>query len=286
MDALPKGLDPHEWAVGTDGLLARKLGPWARDKLFYVARYIDIFNSGMQRKWPTRVYIDMFSGPGIVLIGGREELTGSPLLALQSPVPFTHLFLNDVEPLAIQALQARCGAGSYGERVHFSTLDCNDAASEIRRNLPGRSLDLAFIDPTNWQIAFRTIAQLTAGRRMDLIITFHVGGMKRAAEYAPANLDAFFGTPEWRRAYEASLRAGKREGSRILLDCYEQQLRSIGYLWVVDDVRITNRRHVGLYHLVFASKSERGEDFWQKITDRSAGGQLRLIREAPAPYQV
>lgn len=286
MDTLPRHLDPEQWAVGADDLLVRRVGPWAREKLFYIERYIDIFNSGMKRRWSRRAYVDLFSGPGRVLMEDGSEADGSALLALKSKVPFTDVFCNDIEPAAIEALRARFPSESPVNTVEYMTLDCNQAATEIKSHLPSNSLDLAFIDPTNWQIAFETIAKLTAGRRMDLIITFHVGGMKRAAEYSPASLDAFFGTPQWGSAYEASLKAGRREGSRILLDCYMQQLRRIGYLWTVDDVRITNTRHMGLYHLVFASKNPRGEDFWRKITDRSAEGQLRMFREVPAPYDA
>lgn len=284
MDELPRHLDPQYWAIGSDSHLVRRVGPWAEEKLSYVARYIDIFNSGMKRKWARRVYIDLFAGPGRVLIDGKQEADGSPVLALNAEVPFTDVFLNDVEPLAIEAVKARFPASLPSSRIDCLALDCNEAAIKIRSRLPSSSLDLAFIDPTNWQITFDTVARLTEGRRMDLIITFHVGGMKRAAEYAPASLDAFFGTQGWRDAYDQSLRMGKRKGSRILLDCYQDQLRKIGYQWTVDNVRITNRRHTGLYHLVFASKNPRGEDFWQKIIDKSAGGQLRLFRETPAPY--
>lgn len=286
MATLPKQLDPAEWAIGKDGHLVRKLGSWAREKLFYVESYIDIFNSGMKKKWPRRTYVDLFSGPGRVLIGGAEEIDGSPLLARDAEISFTDLFLNDIEPQAISALEARFEAESHSARVEFLTLDCNQAVREIRQRLPANTLDLAFIDPTNWQITFDSLKHLTAGRRMDLIITFHVGGMKRAVEYAPAALDAFFGIEDWRSAYAQSAKAGKREGSRILLDCYESQLRTIGYKWAQDDVRITNQRNLGLYHLVFASKNPRGEDFWQKITAKSSAGQLKmkLFRERQATY--
>jgi len=110
--------------------------------------------------------------------------------------------------------------------------------------------------------------------------------MKRAVDHAPTDLDEFFGTPNWREAYGSSQRAGHREGARILLDCYESQLGKIGYEWTVDDIRITNTMNVGLYHLIFASKSPRGEDFWKKISGRSPGGQLPLIREEPAEYRT
>lgn len=286
MDTLPSRLHPGTWAIDADGLLLRRVGPWAKEKLFYIGRYIDIFNSGMKRKWARRVYLDLFSGPGRVLIDAKEEADGSALLALGSKVPFTDIFYNDIEPLAIEALNKRSQRQAPTTAIECLSLDCNVAAVEIRKRLPPNSLDLAFIDPTNWQITFDTITRLTADRRMDLIITFHVGGRKRAATYAPESLDAFFGTPAWRNAYDKSLRAGQREGGRILLDCYKEQLRRIGYKWTVDDIRITNTTHVGLYHLVFASKSARGEDFWKKITDRSAGGQMHLFREARAPYDT
>jgi hypothetical protein len=38
-----------------------------------------------------------------------------------------------------------------------------------------------------------------------------------------------------------------------------------------------NSKGVKLYHLVFASKHRRGNEFWEKITRRTPGGQLRLM---------
>jgi three-Cys-motif partner protein len=273
-----------EWALASDGLIAWRTGGWAQEKLFYLSRYFNIFNAGMQRKWPERVYIDLFCGAGR-LLAEREEIEGSAVMALRSQVPFTRCFFNDLEPRAVQALKERAEQIGGPTATYFSE-DCNTVIPRIRSELPAQSLDLAFVDPSTWQIALESIAALTADRRMDLVITFHVGGMKRAAHSQPQSLSSFFGTPLWRKAYQQSLHAGRREGSRILLDCYEEQLRKLGYKWVVDDVRITNSRHVGLYHLVFASKSERGEDFWEKITARSASGQMRLFQETPAEYQA
>jgi len=273
MDSLPKSLDPKEWAIAKDGLLARRVGSWAEEKLFYLARYIDIFNKGMQYKWPRRAYIELFAASGRVMMDDERELDGSAMLALNTEVPFTHHFFNDLEPLAIDSLKRR--VGDTAALVAYETRDCNDAARLFRSKLPPDSLDLLFIDPTNWQIQFDTIVELTKGRRMDLVMTFHVGGMKRAVDSAPRSLDDFFGTSDWKSAYQASLSAGLRQGGRILLDCYEQQLRKIGYEWVVDDLTIRNTKNVSLYHLIFASKNPRGEDFSKKISQRTSGGQLR-----------
>jgi len=37
-----------------DGLLMRETGAWAAEKLDYLARYIDVFETAMRRKWPVR----------------------------------------------------------------------------------------------------------------------------------------------------------------------------------------------------------------------------------------
>src|SRR5581483_5454745 len=51
-------------ALGRDGQAVRVVGAWSREKLFYLARYIEIFTTGMKNRWPHCVYIDLFSGPG------------------------------------------------------------------------------------------------------------------------------------------------------------------------------------------------------------------------------
>ena len=129
----PAGLDPRFWAIAQDGLLARRLGPWAREKLYYVDRYMEIFNAGMRYKWARRVYIDLFSGPGVV-IAQQQEIPGSPLLAVRTRVPFTDIFLNDLEPGAIAAVRARYANSKLTSAAHFFMVDCNDAASTFANN--------------------------------------------------------------------------------------------------------------------------------------------------------
>ncbi len=45
----------REWALASDDLIAWRTGAWAKDKLFYLARYFYIFNAGMQKKWSERI---------------------------------------------------------------------------------------------------------------------------------------------------------------------------------------------------------------------------------------
>ena len=262
----------------SDGRFAVNVGPWAKEKLFYVARYCHIFNTGMKGRWNVRTYIDLFSGPGKCVIEGTdEELDGSPLVAIGCEVPFTHYIFNDIEPTAIEALRDRIGSLGFPKAaINYFSADCNDVIADILQQLPKASLDFCLIDPTNWQIRFDSIARLTKNRRMDLAITFHSGSMKRVAELNPEELNDFFGGSKWHERYRNMLASGRHEGSRVLLDTYEEGLRTLGYRHLHDYILVKNEKGVPLYHLLFASKSPRGRDFWDKISQRSATGQYKF----------
>ena len=64
--------------------------------------------------------------------------------------------------------------------------------------------------------------------------------------------------------------------ARVLLDAYTNELKTIGYNYIRDRVMVANSRNLTLYYLMFASKHERGADFWDKVTDRKQSGQFRM----------
>ena len=47
-----------------DGLPVRTTGKWAAEKLDYLGRYIDVFETSMRKKWSSRNFIDLQAGPG------------------------------------------------------------------------------------------------------------------------------------------------------------------------------------------------------------------------------
>lgn len=266
--------------VGSDGELTLTVGRWAKDKLFYIKRYCDIFNTGMKEKWAVRTYIDLFAGPGKCLVETtKEEIEGSPLLALSCKVPFTHFFFNDIQLDVIKSLKTRVAFYRSANVVCFNK-DCNLVVDELLQKLPPASLDFCFIDPFRWEISFNAIRKLTEKRRMDLAITFHVGSMKRVAHNPPQELLDFFPDRSWQQEYEKAAAMGKLKG-HILLEAYKRGLANLEYKDIRDYVLEVNRRNVPLYYLIFASKHRRGADFWDKIAGRSEAGQLRMpmVRE-------
>jgi len=262
--------------VGSDGELTLTVGRWAKDKLFYIKRYCGIFNTGMKGKRAVRTYIDLFAGPGKCLVETtKEEIEGSPLLALSCKVQFTHYFFNDIQPDIIKSLKTRAASYSYGNLFYFSN-DCNLVVDELLQKLPPGSLDFCFIDPFKWEISFNSIRKLTEKRRMDLAITFHIGSMKRVAHDPPQELLDFFPDRSWQQEYEKAAETGKLKG-QVLLEAYKCGLANLGYKDIKDYVLEVNRRNTPLYYLIFASKHHRGGDFWDKIAGRSEAGQLRML---------
>lgn len=260
----------------TDGLPARVVGRWSRDKHYVLDQYIGIFAAGMRKKWRHRVYIDLFCGPGVCVEEDRgSAFAGSPLLALSQP--FTQYVFVDLDPDATSALERRAAPLLLGRPMKLLTGDCNAVIGDVVDAIPGKDcIAFAFIDPSNWEVKFETIRKLVEGRRVDLLVTFHAQNMKRASTVAAQpRLDAFFGTPAW------------RPGTRVptlaeMVGTYSAQLSALGYLarMTARDIRVTksagNRQLK--YLMPFYSKSERGYDFFDKVTGENYGGQLTWVR--------
>lgn len=265
--------------LASDGLPGRSVRRWSKEKIHYLTQYVDIFTTGMKR-WDRLVYIDLFSGPGRSVIKGTgEELDGSPLVALKSKHPFTHHYFNDADGGVIEALGQRVvaqGRGPCTIRNLDSSAAAVDAISALSLDAPG-TIGLAFVDPTAFQISFAALEEMTRGRRIDLLITVMTGYLRRFIETEAYELplDSFFGSGNWREL-GASKRRGEKLTFRALLDSYKRRLEAIGYPYVDDDISILNSRDRTIYHLVFASKHPRGEEFFRKISQRRFSGQYGL----------
>ncbi|MEX2246558.1 MAG: three-Cys-motif partner protein TcmP [Dehalococcoidia bacterium] len=268
-------------AIASDGLLARVVDDWAIEKLHYVERYMDIFTRGMRRKWRYLNYVDLFAGPGKSIIrDSQREIDGSPVLALKPKYPFTDLYFNEIDKAAVEALRRRIRADIAG-KVIVRGLDCNVAARDaadsfLAHREPG--LTLAFIDPTGFQISLDSLAYLTRGHSVDLIITLMTTHLRRliAIPTMQDTLDAFFGSRDWRTLVDLR-QGGGRITYRKLLDYYEEKLKALGFDHVDDDIRILKSNRTTNYHLVFASKHPRGAEFFRKISKKQASGQQRLL---------
>ncbi len=261
-----------------DGLPARCVGDWYSDKLHYMKQYAGIFTTGMKNKWSHLVYLDLFAGPGRCRVKPKGLFDdGSPLIALG--LGFTDYYFSDLSPDVTNALQERCRRVARADQyVVVQPGNANTLASRLNtevRNLGRETLAFAFIDPPGDEMRYDSIAALTAGLPMDLLIFFPLHmNLQRQAHYRrndpveDARWDAYFGTNEWRR-----LRHGRQ-----LYELYLAQLRKLGYQFFGEAKLIRDRQGRKLYILIPASKHKRGEDFWNKATPEDTSRQRDLFR--------
>src|SRR5579859_7041683 len=130
--------------LGTDGLTVRSSGIWAKEKLYYLERYLNIFSVGMGKKWAAKLYyVDLFAGPGRCLIREtKEEIDGSPLVALK--FNFAKYFFFESDSACHKALHSRVKTRAPDKDVQIILGDCNVKINHVHP--PSGSLGLAFID--------------------------------------------------------------------------------------------------------------------------------------------
>lgn len=234
-----------------------------------------IFANGMAKKWDRLVYVDLFAGPGVCVVEDTDDFyDGSPLDAMRHA--FTNWIFVDLDASVLDALRTRATPLAAGHAITFIQGDCNSVIRDVLRAIPERSLTLAFLDPTNWQVTFDTVKSLVTGRAVDVILTFQGGMLKRVRHIATQpRVDAFFGTREWR-----PLVAGG--GAPHLYDfceCYRKQMRTLAYedRGTPLDPAMKNSTGAHLYHLLFFSRNERGHDFWSEVLAVGPTGQMNLF---------
>lgn len=272
--------------IASDGLVARESGEWASDKLFYVARYMDIFSKGMQNKWPRRAYVDLMSGPGMCMVAAtRREFEGSPLLALKTRTPFTDVILVEANPALAAALATRTSQPGLRPKPVIIRDDCNDKGTitDIRGRVGRQAVTLVFVDLLGMNVPMSTLTRLTSNLPMDLIITFPemdvVRNWQAALAGDPEHADRFkrfFGTEKWRDSVTSPKDA--RRPANALIAFYAKQLSALDYHTSVLPLTMKNTKGGTLYRPIFASRHRTGIKYWNEISaKRDPSGQGRLI---------
>jgi len=269
---------PWKDAVSSaDQLPIRESGPWIDTKHGLLAYYAEMFASSMKFKWKSRVYLELFSGPGrcVVRNTGKEEL-GSPLKVIGHE--FTRFIFTEMSVPAAEALAQRLEPFENAELAEIWCGDCAKAIHEIQ--IPTGSLTFAFIDPTGIGHApFSLIEALHQKTRCDLLINIQHGmGIKmNIHQYKPdadeqSALTRFLGNDSWKQLP----RHNAGDFFRGVLDLYKRQLDHLGFSFTGREALISNQQGTGLYLLLYASKHPLGQRFWEQARKRVLHPELDL----------
>ena len=261
------------------GLPVQCVGDWAKDKHDYLRRYISA-TRGVRAKFLApkgtggAAFVDLFAGPGRCCVRGKRPdlIDGSPLIALgHTEAPFSKVIVCDLDHENVEALRAR--SAQYSGRAVVVEGDCNLLIDQIVSEIPPYGFNMALIDPFSaGQLRFETISKLASVKRMDLIINWPTGDLKRNYEHNQDEMNEILGTDDERAV------VGSPEDAVAKIATLKERLVQFGYQnEEVRSMPVTNSKNVVLYHLVFASKDPKGNQIWNSIARRESSGQGNLF---------
>jgi three-Cys-motif partner protein len=209
------------------------VGPWARDKLDRLEKYLSAYTTIMRKQaWcDGYVYIDAFAAAGehkvrpssksafgneLTAVATfaweqgeqREFIAGSPRVALDVPHPFSRYVFLEKSPQRVEDLRRL--ERHYGDerRMIIREGDCNDyLRGQLAPNVDwARWRALVFLDPFGMQVPWETIAALARTGGVEIFLNFPVGmAIQRMLRRDPTEmtaerrrpLDEYFGSTGW-----------------------------------------------------------------------------------------
>ena len=275
-----------DFVAQPDGLIEYECGTWTIQKLFFLCHYLGVTTQAMvgHPQFDSINYIDLFAGAGVCVTNESRtrRYPGSALIAAGCQKHFSNLYLVEQDKARLEALKSRIERLRSPTVIHTFNEDANDVASAVAGSLPGRSLNIAFIDPYSLDIRFDSIQVLASGRPLDLIILFadRMDVQRNVDEYyypqKSDKLDLFLGpASNWRIDYDNLL---NRDGGRIremFASIYLRQLRTLGYMHT--RTKSIEGDNGALYRLVYASKNSLGLKFWDVAESEGLGGERSLF---------
>ena len=284
----------HEWndllkLAGADaGPAVRPAHPGTLDKWWWWHRYLDITTKALLSpkragQWPHRInYVDLFAGPGVLEVRG-DRYPGSPMIAAHTRYPMSRLILCEKDAALADALAERTNSWNAADRAEVFRGDCNDHVAEIAATLDDGALSLAFIDPTGLQFCWDSLVALTEAATVDFLILIPdrmdiVRNLTDLLRPGNDRLDLALGADsEWRTDMAELPNHTSANICKAIAGVYQRRLRDeLRFAYsAVETVRSGSGAGRGLYPILFASRHERGIDFWQKSVKKlRQGGSL------------
>jgi three-Cys-motif partner protein len=276
-------------AMNTERLDA--VGPWAKEKLEALARYLDFYTKVLKnQRWRT-IYVDAYAGSGRAALrqsvrdvmslledepdaGLVEYINGSPRVALGIANPFARYVLIEPDPGRAARLEALRDEYRGSRQIDVLRQDAASGIEWLLTQNIGRNTHrgVGFLDPFGADLDWAVIQALANTRVFEVAINFTLNMaiqrmLPNSGEFQPGwrdRLDAYFGTSAWYgavyedRAQLFGTRIEKRpDYLENLLELYRGRLKeAFGY--VSQAKVIQNTRGVPLYYLLWAGPNRKG----------------------------
>lgn len=262
---LPVERGPHQKGVG-------RWVPEQKHKLLW-----DYLSASQHawRRWPHRVLIDPFCGPGRVQVEGeRETRDGGAVLAwrrlYELGVPFTSCLVGDLDGERVRACAKRLTALGAKGIVSFEGAAVQ-TVPEMVKAVPTGALCMAFIDPYNLALlSFEMLEQL-ARLKIDLAIHFSTQDLLRNVDMELDPERARFDEvlPGWRD--NIIFQASKDRLPAAFFSTWVAAVKSLGFSHAKEMPLITNNSGHGLYRMVFFARHDLPIRLWNDVARDPTG---------------
>lgn len=273
------------------------VGPWAREKLEALARYLNFYTTALKnQRWKT-LYVDAYAGGGRGIVrtlaqphpGGQlplleqgqadeEEaqlINGSPLVALGIDTPFDEYVFIEPDPQRRRELSSLKVGDEATRHIEIRSVTAREGLAWLVGQKSKRThRGIVFLDPFGTDLDWETIESIASNGYLEVIINFtlHMGIQRMLpnsgvvpVEWAD-RLDRYFGTPEWRdevyKTNEGDLfgngfLAKQPDYHSRLLELYRRRLKKC-FGHVSTAKLIRNTKGAPLYYLLWAGPHSLG----------------------------
>jgi three-Cys-motif partner protein len=268
-DNLPPKDDPCPTLIVERGPGDVGVGTWVpNDKHRVLRHYLDASKYAW-RKWPSRVLIDPFSGPGRIQVAG-EAFTrpGGTIVAyeaLSQDAPFTRVLVGDLDAQRVQASEQRLQA--IGANVTAFPGPAVQTVKAMVAAVPASSLCLAFLDPYNLQhLSFSILQDLSTLPKVDLAINFSTMDLQRNVEleFDPERARFDDVAPGWRQ-HSPIEEASKQNVKLLFFNYWCDLVKGLGFKHSHQMPWVENNRGHRIYRMVFFARHDFPSGIWDDV---------------------
>jgi len=208
------------------------VGPWAREKLDALQRYLDYYTKVLKnQRWRT-IYVDAYAGGGRAVVRSAatageqppeaalplldegqidadqsEFIHGSPLVALEIPNPFSRYVFIDPDRARVRELETLQADYANTRQIDVLPMGAADGIRWVVSRNVSRTTHrgVVFLDPFGAGMDWATVKALADTRLFEVVVNFALNMaiqrmLPNSAQFQTGwreRLDTYFGTPNW-----------------------------------------------------------------------------------------
>ena len=270
-----------------------EVGYWSEVKIEILRDYASAYSTILTAQTNPKiehVYIDGFSGSGIHVARGRNDLIwGSPTSVLFIDPPFREYHFIDLDEGNIETLKEMANARTTGpydpKTVHCYNADCNTVLlAEVfpRVRYEDYKRALCLLDPYGLHLDWQVIQKAGDMKSVEIFLNFPILDMNRnvlrhdldKVEPEQAHrMTRYWGDESWRKiGYSTTgnlFGFEEKTNNEVIVSAFRDRLKNVaGFACVPEPVPMRNSKGGVVYYLMFAAQKPVAANIVKQIFEK------------------